>query len=105
MIKPQPLDISNIPLQGTLNNIPTIQTCTVTSGQWTPIIITAEESKQILIQPRTAIDWFFSTASGGNYFTLRGGSTLQAPLVTISGVTIGWVSADYDSTFEILIGR
>jgi len=105
MLKPQPIDISNIPLQGTLNNIPTIQTCTVVSGEWTPVIIEAEETKQILIQPRSAIDWFFSTTSGGSYFTFRGGSTLQAPIVTVSGVTIGWVSANSATTIEIMVGR
>jgi hypothetical protein len=102
---PQPIDISNIPLQGTLNNIPTIQNFNTISGTWYSVVLEAEESKQILIQVRDKIDWFYATTSGGNYFTFRVGSTMQAPIVAISGTIIGWVSADSPTTFEVLVGR
>jgi hypothetical protein len=105
MFKPQPSDISNTPLQGTLNGIPLIQNLTTYSGEWYPIILEFEESKQMILQPRLAVDWYFSTTSGGNYFTLRQGAALQAPIVTTSGTTIGWVSCNQNVVFELLTGR
>jgi hypothetical protein len=105
MHKPQPVDISQTPLQGTLNGIPHIQNLTTISGEWYPIILEFEESKQLLLQPRSTVDWYFSTTSGGDYFTFRLGAALQAPVVTVSGSVIGWVSSNQDVVFELLTGR
>jgi len=105
MIKPQPVDISNIPLQGTLNGIPKVQNVTTTSGEWTPVILLFEESKQLLLQPRSLITWYFATASGGDYFTFKNGATLEAPVVAVSGTLICWVKPEQDVVFEMLVGR
>lgn len=105
MIKPQPSDISQTPLQGTLNGIPSIQNMTTYSGTWYPVIMQYEESKQMILQPRQVVDWYFSTASGGDYFTLRQGAALQVPVVTTSGTTLGWVACNQTMVFELLIGR
>jgi hypothetical protein len=105
MIKPQPLDISSIPLQGTLNGIPLIQNIVTTSGTWHSVTMEFEESKQMILQPRQAVDWYFSSTQGGDYFTLRQGAALQAPIVTTSGSIVGWVSCDQDMVFELMVGR
>jgi hypothetical protein len=104
-MKPQPLDISQTPLQGTLNGIPNIQNITTYSGVWFPVTLHFEESKQMLLQSRLMVDWYFSTTSGGDYFTFRLGAALQAPIVTTSGTTLGWVMCNQDMIFELLVGR
>lgn len=103
--KPQPVDISNIPLQGTLNGIPQVQNLTTYSGIWYPITLEFEESKQMLLQPRDSLTWYMSTASGGDYFTFRDGAALQAPVVAASGTVLCWVMSYGDSVFELLVGR
>lgn len=103
--KPLPVDISNIPIQGGLSGVPYIQNITTYSGVWSPIVMGFEESKQIILQPRGAVEWYYATASGSDYFTLRSGAALHAPVVTVSGTTIGWVMCNQDTTFEILVGR
>jgi hypothetical protein len=104
MSKAQPTDLSGISLQGTLNGIPKVQNITTYSGIWYPITMEYEESKAILLQPRGVVDWYFSTISGGSYFTFRKGATLRAPIVTVSGEIICWVMSDTDITFELLVG-
>jgi hypothetical protein len=105
MIKPQPTDISNTPLQGTLNGIPYIQNVTTQSGEWTAITLTFEESKQLILQSRSQITWLYSTTSGGDYFTVRAGGAIEAPIVATSGTLICWVMPEQDTIFELLVGR
>jgi hypothetical protein len=105
MIKPLPSDISNIPLQGTLNGIPHIQNITTYSGIWYPVILEFEESKQLLIKPRDRIDWYCATASGSDYFTFQLGAALQAPIVAVSGTELCWISTSADTVMEIMVGR
>ena len=104
-MKPQPLDISNVPLQGTLNGVPMVQNITTYSGEWYPVILEFEESKQMILQSRGQTDWYFSTSSGGDYFTFHSGAAMQAPIVATSGTLIGWVASDTDMVFELLVGR
>jgi hypothetical protein len=105
MITHLPHDVGENVIQG-ISGIPFIDNFqVVTSGSWTAIQVRTDESKQIILQPRLAIDWFVSTSSGGTYFTFRGGAALQAPVVTTSGTTICWVSANQSATFELLVGR
>lgn len=105
MIKPQPVDISNIPLQGTLNGIPQIQNITTYSGGWYPVVLECEESKQMILQSRDTVDWLYSTASGGPYLTLRKGAAIELPIVAVSGTTVGWVYCQQDQVFELAVGR
>ena len=104
MITPLPHDVGENVIQG-ISGIPFVDNFqVVASGSWTAIQVRTSETKQVILQPRTAVDWFFSTSSGGSYFTIRAGAALQAPVVTVSGATIGWVTANQATTFEILIG-
>ena len=104
-MKPQPVDISNTPLQGTLNGVPKVQNIVTYSGGWYPVILEYEESKQMILQSRSPVDWYFSTASGGDYFTFHSGAAMQAPIVATSGTLIGWIFCDTDMVFELLVGR
>lgn len=105
MIKPIPIDISNTPIQGSLSGIPKVQIMTTHAGSWHPVILEYEECKQIALQSRGIIDWYFSTSSGGDYYTLRNGASLEAPVVAVSGTLLCWVSCSEDMVFEMLIGR
>ena len=105
MHKPQPTDISKISLQGTLNELPMVQNVATTSGVWTSITLEYDESKQMILQPRANIEWYVSPESAGDYFTMRPGTSLQMPVVAVSGTVLCWVMANEDTTFELLVGR
>lgn len=105
MIKPQPIDISNNPLQGALNGIPDIQNIITYSGVWYPVTLEFEESKQMILQSRDTVDWRYATASGGPYLTLRKGAALELPVVAVSGTVVGWVYCGQDQVFELAVGR
>ena len=105
MLKPQPIDVSRVPLQGALNNIAPIQNFTTVAGEWYPVTMDYEESKQLMLQTRNRVDWLVATASGGDYFTMRDGAVLQATLVTTSGAVICWVMTAGAEVFELMVGR
>jgi hypothetical protein len=106
MIGYLPRDVGGNVIQG-LNNIPFVDNFEMTvSGEWVAIQLRTEECKQLICQPRTQVDWKFATASGSStYFTFRAGAALEASVVTTSGSTLFWVTADELATFELLIGR
>ena len=105
MLKPQPLDISRVPIHGALNNIAPIQNFTTVAGEWYPVTMDYEESKQLMLQPRSEVDWLVATTSGGDYFTMRKGAILKAPLVTTSGTIICWIKTSGAEVFELMAGR
>lgn len=108
LISPQPKDIENITIHGGIYSIPAIQNIATTSGSWFPVNL-EQETKHILLQPRPLDQeefpsWLFATSSGGNYFTIRNGGAIEASVVAVSGTTIGWVSSNYDLTYELMVG-
>lgn len=105
VIKPQPTDISDISLQGSLNNISYVGVFPTSSGSWCQITMDADESKQVILQPRLPVEWYVSTTSGGDYFTLHFGAVWYIPLVTYSGATICWAMTNYDTSFELIVGQ
>ena len=105
MIRPLPRDIENTTIQGSIKGIPGVQEISTLSGEWSSIVLSYEECKQIILQPRVQIDWLFSTSSGGQYFTFHDGAALAASVVTTSGTTICWVKPESSVIFEMLIGR
>jgi hypothetical protein len=100
---PQPRDIEQTPLQGSISGIPLVQNLATVSGSWYPIVL-EYESKQILLQTRGMLTWYYATVSGGDYYTIKNGGELQAPIVAASGTTIAWVACDTPTTFELMIG-
>jgi hypothetical protein len=105
MITHLPHDVGENVIQG-ISGIPFIDNFeVVASGSWTAIQVRTAETKQVILQPRDQIDWYVATSSGGStYFTIRGGAALQAPVVTTSGVTLFWVTANQPAIFELLVG-
>lgn len=104
MIQVLPKDIEQTPIQGAISGIPKVQNLSTVSGSWYSVDL-EYECKQLILQPRHEVDWLFATTSGGDYFTARNGAALEAPVVAASGTTIGWVSCNTSTTFELLIGR
>lgn len=105
IINPQPKDVEGTTIQGSISIIPLVDNYTTISGVWYPITLNSSESKQIILQPRDTIDWYFATTSGAeDYFTIKSGAALSASLVTTSGDIVGWVSANQATVFELLIG-
>jgi len=106
VINPQPKDVEGTTIQGSISEFPQIQTFATTSGEWSPITLDYDECKNIMLQPRAEeLTWYFSTSSGGTYFTIRQSAALGSTLVAASGTIICWVMAQADTTFELLIGR
>jgi hypothetical protein len=100
-----PKDIENTPIQGSISGVPTIVNIPVASGVWTPVSFVSGSSKQIILQCRDQVDWYFSTTSGNNdFFTFRSNAIFSASIVTTSGSILGWVKIEHDSVMELLVG-
>lgn len=105
IIAPQPRDIENQIISGSISELPWIGNYSGPANNWTQITIEYSDSKQLLLQPRDEITWELATVSGGSFFTMRNGAALETPLVTVSGNLVCWVWAAQSTIFELLLGR
>jgi hypothetical protein len=100
----QPRDSEQQIISDAIQAIPQVAIFNTTaSGQWVSIVASTD-TLSIILQPRDPVTWFFSTSSGGSYFTIRNGGAIQTRLVVASGTAIGWVSANQSEIFELMQG-
>jgi len=102
-VTPPPRDQENNILQGYISGIPNVLNITCLSGVWTEIN-SPYETKELLIQSRGSVTWYFSNdALGLTYFSFYNGAAWKANIASVSG-TIGYVSTEQNTVIEVLIG-